>query len=385
MSEIIKTKEYHKKTILQVVPALVSGGVERGTIEIARKLSNSEFNSLVISAGGPLVEKLEEAGIPHIKLNVSGKNPFVIWKNAKLIADIIKKYNVDLVHARSRAPAWSCYMATKATGTKFITTFHGIYNITGFLKRYYNSIMTEGERIIAVSNFVKQHILANYKTDEKKIRVIHRGIDQNYFNPSSITPEYQHKFREKYNIPANTPVILLPSRMTAWKGHMVLIEALGLIKDQDFYCLMVGDLSKHPNFNKRVHTRIRELKMQSKIQIFGNEPDMLKLYGICDIVLSTSIQPEAFGRTIIEGQAMEKLVIATSIGGAAETIKDKVTGFHVEPDNAQDLAEKIKHCLSIIGSEEAVRIGKAARKSSIENFSLDLMLSKTLDVYRELI
>lgn len=386
MSEIIKTKEYHKKTILQVVPALVSGGVERGTIEIAGKLSYSdEFNSLVVSAGGPLVDKLDKLGIPHVELNVSSKNPFTIWKNAKLIAGIIKKYNVDLVHARSRAPAWSCYMATKATGVKFITTFHGIYNISGFLKRYYNSIMTEGERIIAVSNFVKQHIILNYKTDEKKIRVIHRGIDQNYFDPASITPGHQLKFREKYNIPVNTPVILLPSRMTAWKGHMSLIEALGLIKDQDFYCLMVGDLSKHPNFNKRVHAKIRELKLQSKIQIFGNEPDMLKLYGICDIVLSTSIQPEAFGRTIIEGQAMEKLVIATSIGGAAETIKDKATGFHVIPGNVQDLAEKISYCLSILGTEEAVKIGQESRKSSIENFSLDLMLSKTLDVYRELI
>jgi glycosyltransferase involved in cell wall biosynthesis len=276
-------------------------------------------------------------------------------------------------------------MAARATNKKFITTFHGIYNITGFLKRYYNSIMTEGEKIIAVSNFVKKHILTNYDTNEEKIRVIHRGVDHNYFDPDTLNDEQLIKFKEKYNVPANVPVILLPSRMTAWKGHLVLIEALSLIKHLNFYCLLVGDLSKHPNFNRRVQEKIAEHKLQSKVQIFGNESDMIKLYGISDIVLSTSIEPEAFGRTIIEGQSMKKLVIATNIGSAAETIVDKVTGFHVIPNDPKDLAEKVNYCLSILGTDKESEIVDAARKSSIQNFSLDLMLSKTLDVYRELI
>ncbi|MGI4776272.1 MAG: glycosyltransferase family 4 protein [Janthinobacterium lividum] len=378
-------KEYHKKTVLQVVPALVSGGVERGTIEIARKLRHSEFNAFVVSAGGPLIDKLKELEIPHINLKTASKNPFTIWRNTRLLINIIKEHDIDLIHARSRAPAWSCYMAAKATGKKFITTFHGIYNISGFLKKYYNSIMIEGERIIAVSNYVKQHILENYKVDESKIRVIHRGVDHEYFDMANVSLEQLNKFRGKYNVPVDVPVILLPSRMTAWKGHISLIEALSRIKHLNFYCLMVGDLSKHPNFVKRVQAKVKEAKLQSKIQIFGNETDMLKLYGIADIVLSTSIEPEAFGRTIIEGQSMKKLVIATNIGGAVETIDNGVTGFHVNPGDISDLAEKISYCLSIVGSTLSHQIVTAARKSSIENFSLDLMLNKTLDVYRELI
>ena len=385
MSSSAEPKEYAKKMILQVVPSLVSGGVERGTVEIARKLASSKYNSMVVSAGGPLTSLLDELHVPHIELNVASKNPFVIWNNAKLIAQIVREHNVDLIHARSRAPAWSCYIAARATGKKFITTFHGIYNIPNFVKRYYNSIMTEGERIIAVSNFVKQHILDNYKTDESKIRVIHRGVDHNYFDPDKVTPEQLAKFKAKYSVTSNTPVILLPARMTSWKGHMVLIDALEKIKNLDFYCLIVGDLSKHPNFAQRVSEKIVELKLQGKIQIFGNQPDIRALYAISDIVLSTSIEPEAFGRTIIEAQAMEKLVIATNIGGTAETIKHEVTGYHVPPSDATDLAEKIRYCLSILGTAPAINVAQAARRSAIENFSLDLMLSKTLNVYNELI
>ncbi len=379
------TKKYHKKTILQVVPALVSGGVERGTIEIARKLQESGYNPVVVSAGGPLVNKLSVRDIPHIKLNVASKNPLVIWNNAKLIANIIKEYKVDLIQARSRAPAWSCYMAAKATNKKFMTTFHGIYNISGPLKKYYNSIMTKGEKIIAVSNFVKEYILRNYETNEDKINVVHRGVDHTYFNQTSLSSEQLLKFKEKYNVCHGIPVILLPSRMTEWKGHMVLIEALNKIKHLDFRCLIVGDLSKHPNFTTRVQQRLTELKLHGKIQIFGHELDMLELYGISDLILSPSIEPEAFGRTIIEGQSMEKLVIATNIGGAAETIIDQVSGFHVKTKDVNDLAEKISYCLSILGKEESKVITTNARKSVIDKFSLDHMLNRTLQIYDELL
>ncbi|WPY00805.1 Glycosyltransferase family 4 protein [Candidatus Trichorickettsia mobilis] len=375
--------EYHKKTILQVLPSLVSGGVERGTIELARKLKELNYGSLVVSAGGPLLEQLKELDIPHIKLDVDSKNPLRIKANAKNLEQIIKDYNVDLVHARSRAPAWSCYMATRSTNAKFITTFHGIYNISGMFKKYYNSIMTKGEVVIAVSNFVKQHILQNYDIDEDKIRIIYRGVDPNYFTQANISDELLLKFKNKYRVPKSIPVILLPARMTEWKGHINLIEALNKIKHLDFYCLMVGDLSKHPAFAKKVMDRITELKLQTKIQIFGNELDMLGLYGIADLVLSTSIEPEAFGRTIIEGQSMEKLVIATNIGGAAETIIDGVSGYHVKPNNIDDLADKIQHCLAILGSNQAKELTAYARQSVLDNFSLKSMLNKTLSIYDE--
>jgi glycosyltransferase involved in cell wall biosynthesis len=318
-------------------------------------------------------------------MNCNSKNPFIIWQNAKKLATIIKEHKVDIVHARSRAPAWSCYIAAKITKIKFITTFHGIYNISNFLKHFYNNVMLKGDRTIAVSQFVKQHILANYTVPENKIVVINRGVEYRYFDPQNLDEAKLQKCKKKYGITKDTPIILLPARMVSWKGHIALVEALSKLRDLNFYCLMVGDLSKHPNFTHRVKNLINSLKLQSKIQIFGNELDMINLYGISDIVLSTSIEPEAFGRTVTEAQSMNKLVIATNIGGAIETVSDKKTGFHVNPNDPNDLAEKIAHCLSILGTSEANIIQQAARKEVIEKFSLDFMLTKTLDLYKELL
>lgn len=385
MTLLNSEKQYHKATILQVLPSLYSGGVERGTIEVSKMLKANGYNVIVVSAGGALVSELTTNHITHIYMNSASKNPFTIWKNAKLLAQIIKEHNVDIVHARSRAPAWSCYMAAKATNTKFITTFHGIYNIENAFKKFYNSIMLKGEKIIAVSHFVKQHILANYKISEDKIVVIHRGVDYHYFDPKNVTEEKLQKYQKKYDIPTDVPIILLPSRMTNWKGHHILVEALGKLKHRNFYCLMVGDLSKHPNYATRVKSLINSLKLQSKIQIFGSENDMLGLYGIADLILSTSIEPEAFGRTIAEGQAMEKMVIATNIGGATETIADQETGFHVKPNDINDLIQKLDHCLSLINTDEGRKIQKAARTAVINNFSLELMLSKTFDLYNSML
>lgn len=377
-------KKYQKKTILQVVPALISGGVERGTLEIAKNIVRVGHNSIVISAGGPMVESLEDSGSEHITLNVASKNPVTIWKNARKLANIIRSRNIDIVHARSRAPAWSCYMAAKATNVKLITTFHGIYNFKNFLKKFYNSVMTEGRNVIAVSNFVKKHIVDNYKVDPNKITVIHRGVNHNEFSKKKLSEDKLNQYREKYRVPADTPVLLLPSRMTRWKGHMVLIDALEKIKHLNFYCIMAGDLAKHPTYVSRIKEKIHQYKLQSHIQLFGNEPDIISLYGISDIVLSTSIEPEAFGRTIIEAQAMEKIVIATNIGGACETIQDGLNGFHVEPNDSIALAQKIEHCLSLIGSEQEKNMTMNARKTASENFSLEKMLKNTLAIYNHI-
>lgn len=377
-------KKYQKKTILQVVPALISGGVERGTLEIAKNIVRIGHNSIVISAGGPMVESLEDSGSEHITLNVASKNPVTIWKNARKLANIIRSRNIDIVHARSRAPAWSCYMAAKATNVKLITTFHGIYNFKNFLKKFYNSVMTEGRSVIAVSNFVKKHIVDNYKVDPNKITVIHRGVNHHEFSKEKLSEDKLSRYREKYRVPADTPVLLLPSRMTRWKGHMVLIDALEKIKHLNFYCIMAGDLAKHPAYVSRIKEKIHQYKLQSHIQLFGNEPDIISLYGISDIVLSTSIEPEAFGRTIIEAQAMEKIVIATNIGGACETIQDGLNGFHVEPNDSIALAQKIEHCLSLIGSEQEKSMIVNARKTASENFSLEKMLKNTLAIYNQI-
>lgn len=369
------------KTILQVVPALVSGGIERGTLEIAKTLVQNGYKSLVLSSGGPLVDQLVENGSLHIKHDVASKNPFRIWHNAKKIASIVKQHNVDVIHARSRAPAWSCAMASKSTNTKFITTFHGIYNFNNIIKKRYNSIMTQGDVVIAVSDFVKNHIIDNYDVDVNKINVIHRGVNHNEFSLQNLEEHKLASMREKYKVPPNTPILLLPARFTNWKGHMQLLEALEYIKDKNFYCILAGDLGKHPNFVQRVKDTIIANKMQAKIQIFGNEPDIKSLYGIADIVLSTSIEPEAFGRTIIEAQSMEKLVIASGIGGAAETIENGVTGYHYQPDDTRGLAKVIENGIAMIGTDEAKNITSRARESAIGKFSLDNMLSKVLKLY----
>jgi glycosyltransferase involved in cell wall biosynthesis len=381
---ILKTKK-HEATVLQVVPSLVTGGVERGTVDIAKTLVDNNFNSIVSSSGGPLVQQILAAGGKHIKLRVATKHPFMIWRNSRALENIIREFNVDIIHARSRAPGWSSYIASKNTNARFITTFHGIYNFSTKLKKYYNSVMTRGERVIAVSHFVKNHLIENYGTNEEDIRVIHRGVDHNYFSINNLTSDRREKFKEKYHIPSNVPILLLPARMTSWKGHMVLVDALNLLHNEEFYCIMAGDLSKHPNFTHRLQNKILECKLQSKIQIFGPEADMMGLYGVSDIVLSTSIEPEAFGRVVVEAQAMEKLVIATNIGGAAETIVDGISGYHTIPNDPTDLADKIRYALSILGSSAAQKITTEARHSAMNKFSLDSMLAQTLSVYRELL
>ncbi len=378
-------QKYHKKTILQVVPALVSGGVERGTIEIAKKLVDSGYNSIVISAGGALVKSLENSGSEHITLNVATKNPLLIWWNSRKIAKIIKEKKVDIIHARSRAPAWSCFMAAKSTKIKLVTTFHGIYNFDSGIKKFYNSIMAEGNVVIAVSEFVKNHIIKNYNIEKERVSIIHRGVDHNYFDKKNITEKTKQKYQDKYNVPKDTTVILLPARMTEWKGQIYLTKALKKIKELNFYCIMAGDLSKHPQYVSRLKDLINEYKMQNKIQLFGNEPNIENLYAISDIVISASTEPEAFGRTIIEAQSMETFVLATNIGGACETIEDGKTGFHTVPDNVDKFANKIEDVLCLIGSEEQEKVTKAARASAIKNFSLDLMLEKILKIYQKII
>ena len=383
MSEDNKTR---KRNILQIVPALNCGGVERGTIDIAKAISISGNNSYVLSSGGILCKQIKDIKNAHlIKHNVSSKNPITIIRNISYIRNLIEAEKIDLVHARSRAPAWSAYYAAKKLDIPYVTTFHGIYSMQSQLKKYYNSIMTKGDKVIAVSEFVKNHILENYEIDENKITVIYRGVDLDYFNPQNCDEKLKNKFTEKYNLPNSVPLIILPSRLTSWKGQNILIKALAEIKKLDFYCLLVGDLSNHPSYVDSLNTLIRENKLQSKVQIFGSEMDIVGLYDRADIVVSSSVEPEAFGRTIVEAQAMAKIVVATNIGGSAETIEDGVTGFHVKPNDHIAMSLVIKAALSILGTMKADEMTSNARKSVAQHFSLDRMQKDTLSLYSTLI
>lgn len=375
---------YHKKTILQVAPSFVNVGVERGTIDVANYLVQSGYKSLVASSGGALLEQLNNTGSTHYLVNTESKNPFVIWYNHTILSDIIKQQKVDIIHVRSRAPAFSSYLAARKTKIKFITTFHGLYNFSTLIKKMYNSILVKGDIVIVVSNFVKDHIIKHYNVPEEKIRVIHRGIDLEYFNPKNILQKKLEQYQAMYNIPKDTCVILLPAKMTKRKGHEVVIEALNAIKDYDFYCIMTGDILSNRNFTNEIKKKIMHYKLQSKIQIFGSTAHLPELYALADIVLCTSIEPEAFSRVIVEAQAMEKVIIASNIGSTMETIADEVTGFHVNASDVQDLSDKIKYVLLNLTSNKMQTMRKQARQSTLLQFSLQQMQSKTLSVYNEL-
>lgn len=366
--------------ILQTLPSLISGGVERGTVEIANYLVKHKHNALVASNGGELVKLITNNGGRHIKLPLQSKNPLTIYLNHFKLLKVIKENQIDLIHARSRAPAWSSYLAARSAGIPFITTFHGIYKITGKLKHSYNQIMTKGDKVIAISNFVANHIKENYQIDESKIHVIHRGVDPEIFCPNKITDEHIALIAQKFNIPLDRHILLLPGRITRWKGHEFLLEALSLLPKDSFYCLFAGDDKGHIKYRKSLEKKIHSIGLAQNVAIIKHQSNMQVLYKLANIVFSTSLEPEAFGRIAIEAQAMAKIVIATNIGGSCETIIDNKTGFLITPNDVSALANKISEVLSLSLAEKN-QIGLDARAHIIENFSLETMCKKTMELY----
>ncbi len=381
----------HKMVIMQVLPELNSGGVERGAVDIANFIVKSGFKSIIISAGGRLEGFLNHR-VKHIKLNVNSKNPITIFLNIRRIRKLIIANQVDILHARSRAPAWSCYFAIRGTNCKLLNTFHGTHSLnligkeTSKIKKRYNEIMLKGSKVIAVSNFIKNHIKENYPElfDKNKITVIHRGVDVNNFNPAKISQEMKVNLIRKLQIPDDKKIILLPARITHWKGHEFLIDALKILKRDDYLCLFVGDYSNKNDYKKRLEQRIINSNLEGKVRFAGNVTNMAVIYSICDIVISASTNPEALGRVAIEAQAMERIIIATNIGGSKETIIDGETGFLIENRNIKDLSDKIDQILSM-NDEDIRRIELKARENVVKNFSNDLMYKKTLKVYQNLL
>lgn len=377
-----------RPVILQVLPELRSGGVERGTIEVADAIAKDGMIPIVASAGGTMVQQLYNTGARHIILPLNRKNPVTIYKNIHRLVDIIKEHNVDIIHARSRGPAWSAYFAAKETGIPFVTTFHGTYNIGGRLKRFYNSIMTRGERVIAISEFVREHILRNYHCEENRLRLIHRGADLNQFSMEFIPPQRITQMAARLGVPSDVPIIMLPGRITRWKGQDVLLSALKHLRDnhpeQPFYCLLVGDNNKHNDYLKTLEKMIKTYGLEQHVKLTGNVSDMAAAYAVADIVVSNSLEPEAFGRVSVEAQAMGNLVIATAHGGSQETIIPGKTGWLVEPGNVTALAEALKTCLQLPEAEKNT-IRHAAIAHAQEHFSTDTMCRKTLAVYREVL
>lgn len=346
-------------TILQILPELNQGGVERGTVQIDNAIVAAGWNSIVVSAGGKLVGQLQGK---HIELPVATKNPLKILRNSGKLKAIIEQENVSIVHARSRAPAWSAQFACKHTDAHFMTTFHGTHKISGALKKKYNSVMCSGERVIAVSEFIRNHIVENYDVNPEKITVIHRGVNLKEFN-LSVEPF-------GLGAPQGKKLVILPGRITRWKGQKIFAEAM---RDLDAVGIIVGDVGSADYMRE-----VEEILPDNVIVLPGTR-DIAAVLANADIVVTASTQAEAFGRIAIEAQAMGKPVVATAIGGSLETVIEDETGTLVAPNDVGALRSGIAKILASDKSWEAACLANAA------NFSGEIMCSKTLDVYKQIL
>lgn len=378
-------KNKEKPVVLQVLPEMNQGGVELGTIEIASELQKRGITNYVASQGGRMEPSLERLKVRHFTLPLKTKNIFKMWINSLRLAAIIKKYGITIVHARSRAPAWSAYWAAKRCGVHFVTTFHGTYGLgPKGIKKFYNKVMTFGEKVIAISEHIKKHIMENYGVPEEKIRLVHRCVNMENFDVDHISAERMIKLIEDNEIPEDKPIITLIGRLTNWKGQKLLLNALNKIKDEEFFCLLIGDDQGRVKYSDELKEMVKKFGIEDRVMFIRNVNDVPAAMMISDVVLSTSIEPEAFGRIAIEGQAMGRIVVASNIGGSRETVIDGVTGRLFENNNPDDLAEKLRWALHL-HTEEKQKIGAAAVKNVKEHFTKQIMCDKTLEVYNEVL
>jgi glycosyltransferase involved in cell wall biosynthesis len=369
--------------ILQVLPALRSGGVERGTLEIAEAQIAAGFRAIVASAGGEMVPALEALGAKHITLPLTAKSPWAMWRNAAALAALARAEGVALIHARSRAPAWSALIAARRLGLPFVTTYHGAYN-EGFPgKRLYNSVMARGDRVIAISHFIAELIRARHGVDEARLRVIPRGVDPRRFDPALVSAERLAALRAAWGVAEGQPIIMLPARVTRWKGQMVLVEAMAQLPG-DALALLVGDAAERPAFQAELQARIAGLGLQDRVRLVGHATDMPAALMLADVVVHASTDAEAFGRTVIEAQAMARPVIASDLGAPRETVAEGITGWRTPPGDAAALAAALSRALAMTDSERAA-LGARARAAVLSGYTTAAMQAATIATYRELL
>jgi glycosyltransferase involved in cell wall biosynthesis len=370
--------------VLQVLPMLETGGVERGTVDIAAAIAAAGWTPLVVSGGGVMVREVERAGGEHFTLPVHSKNPLVMRRNIRALEALIRERRVDIVHARSRAPAWCARFASARAGVKFMTTFHGTYGESNYLKHKYNSVMSRGDRVIAISKFIADRIQTLYQVGPDRVRIIPRGIDFTVFDPKAVSAERMIQLTNAWRLPDGVPVVLLPGRLTRWKGHDVLIEALARLGRRDLRCVLVGDDQGRTGYRRSLDDHIARAGLSDIVQIVGDCRDMASAYIVADVVVSASTDPEAFGRIAAEAQAMGRPVIATDHGAARETVRaDGVTGWLVPPGDPDALAAALEQALALTTAEREAMADRAMAHIR-ENFGKDDMCAKTLAVYREL-
>ncbi len=377
--------------VLQVIPKLGFGGAETGCYDIAHYLPENNCKSFIVTSGGELIKFVDKEKVKIIKLPVNSKNPLLILFNGIALIAIIFFYNIQIVHARSRAPAWSCLIATKLTGRKFVTTFHGTYNFNNRLKKIYNSVMIKSDLIIAGSNFIFSHIKENYSeylNVKKKFLVIFRGINVDYFDASTKIEADENKLLKSWEINEKKKIILMPGRLTSWKGQELFLESINLVNIQlgyeAFYAVILGSDQGRDLYKKKLFRLSEQYRITNQIKFIDNCKDMALAYKVSDIVISASIEPEAFGRVAVEAQSMQKLIIASDIGGSRETVIDEKTGFLFKSGNAKSLSEKILKALSL--DELTLQsMGARGRKNVVEKFNVEKMCFSTYSEYKKLI
>ena len=379
-----------KLKVLQVIPKLGHGGAEIGCYDLAHYLYENDCSSYIVTSGGTLIKYINRKKVKLIRLPVQSKNPILILLNAIILTIIILILNINIVHARSRAPAWSCLIATKITGRKFVTTFHGTYNFKSNIKKFYNSVMLRSNLIIAGSNFIFSHINENYSKylkPEKKFLVIFRGINTDYYDPKKIKEQDEIQLISKWKIDKEKKVILLPARLTAWKGHEIFLEALNKLKinepQKKFIAVILGSDQGRKIYKKRLIRLVEQYRLINDVIFIDNFELMPIAYKISDIVISSSIEPEAFGRVAVEAQAMEKPIIASNIGGSNETIIDEKTGFLYPAGNSDILSQKLSHIFDL-NDETLKSMGIEGRKNVIKKFNVEKMCFSTYSEYKKL-
>jgi glycosyltransferase involved in cell wall biosynthesis len=369
--------------VLQVIPRLVSGGAERGTVELAGALTSAGWNAYVASAGGPLEPIITGNGAIHLTLPLASKNPWVMRRNVGALARVIRDLDIDIVHARSRAPAWSAWAAARATGRHFVTTFHNAYGLGSRLKHRYNSVMAKGDRVIAISDFVADHVVSVYGVDGDRLRTIPRGVDLAIFDPRHVTGARMASLSRQWRVPDGVPVVMLPGRLTRWKGGLDFVAAIAALGRRDLFCLMVG-AEQRPGFRRELEAAVERHHLSALFRIVEDCHDMPAAYMLADVVVSASTDPEGFGRIIVEAQAMGRPVVATDHGGARETIVPGVTGWLVPPNDPVALGAAIAAALSLAPADRSL-LARRAMAHVAEHFTREQMCAKTIAVYEELL
>ena len=381
-----------KIKVLQVIPKLGFGGAETGCYDLAHFLAEQECKSFLITSGGELLKFVRRDKIKVIRLPVQSKNPIIIVINSIVIFFIILFYNIDIVHARSRAPAWSCLWACFFSRKKFVTTFHGTYNFSSKIKFFYNSVMVRSKLIIAGSNFIFNHINKNYKKylnpKNKKLMVVFRGINLEYFNSKNTSEKMVNSLIKNWKIDKNNFIILLPGRLTKWKGQEMFIEALSLLTEnhhqKNFHAIILGSDQGRNIYSKKLSLLVERHRLNKKITFIENCKEMPVAYKLADAVISSSIEPEAFGRVAVEAQAMSKPIIASNLGGSKETILKGKSGLLFESDNSKELAEIINKLMDT-NKESLSLMGEEGRKNVEKKFNVDQMCQTTFTEYKKLL